>query len=84
MNRKRTCCVPNCKDQISPRHRFPNPNDPYNEKLFNTWLQLINNSKLTALTRHQIYKSYLICGRHFSQQCYVPKHLARRIFVYHV
>lgn len=61
MHRIKNCCVPNCFDQHSKRHRFPKSD----EKLFNFWVEMIGNPLLNTKSVEQIYKTYYICDRHF-------------------
>ena len=62
------CCVPSCTDKTSTRHRFP----VYEEEVFNTWLERIQNSDLTSKHPMDVYKTSYICERHFLQVCVVP------------
>ncbi|XP_063226617.1 uncharacterized protein LOC134533179 isoform X1 [Bacillus rossius redtenbacheri] len=64
MVRKRPCCVPLCSDKISVRHRFPFKN----VDVFDLWIQRIN-PKLQGLERKKVYDTYLVCDRHFNEQC---------------
>ena len=58
------CCVPDCKDIKSKRHRFPKGLP----KLFDLWLKNIGNDRLNDLSKENIYKSYKICERHFEER----------------
>ena len=59
---KTKCCVPGCSNRLNPQFRFPNKND---KRLFQTWLDKINNKTLMALSFDEIYNKYRVCFKHF-------------------
>ncbi|KAJ8935617.1 hypothetical protein NQ318_006460 [Aromia moschata] len=65
--RRRRCAVPGCEDRVSVRHRFP-IND---EKTFNSWVLIVDHPHFSHLTPREIYNSYLVCHRHFSEDSIV-------------
>lgn len=65
------CCVPNCYEQHSRRHRFPRPN--LNPLLFEIWVSAIKNPLFKNKTKQQIHKNYLVCDRHFDDKVKVPE-----------
>ncbi|XP_023311289.1 uncharacterized protein LOC108911603 [Anoplophora glabripennis] len=62
------CCVPNCLNRSSKRHRFPKSDID----LFKTWLQIIKPVDCDELTIEQIYNRCYVCEDHFSSECFVP------------
>lgn len=60
------CCVPNCHDKYSKRHRFPKPDKE--PEIFQVWLKKVNNPFFKSKTHEQIRKSYLVCDRHFRNE----------------
>ncbi|XP_063237793.1 uncharacterized protein LOC134539574 [Bacillus rossius redtenbacheri] len=65
MTRKKPCCVPGCRDTTSIRHRLPK-NDDVSYKI---WLERINNPRLLSLDKERVYKTYVVCERHFIDDC---------------
>ncbi|GJQ84058.1 hypothetical protein Trydic_g10518 [Trypoxylus dichotomus] len=64
---KKHCCVPECRDKISRRHRFPK----FDGSLFNIWVQQIQHPRFQNRSTEQIYKSYVVCERHFEKDSIV-------------
>ncbi|XP_045469094.1 uncharacterized protein LOC123676876 [Harmonia axyridis] len=60
------CCVPNCGDMYSKRHRFPNPEKE--PTIFKLWLEKVSNPLLNSRTPQQIRKTHLVCDRHFKDE----------------
>lgn len=58
-----SCCVPNCEDRHSTRHRFPNPNK--DENRFAEWIRLVCNPKLFDMDPLRVYNNYRVCHKHF-------------------
>lgn len=63
MTTRRTCSVIACKDDISVRHRLP----LNNTDVFDLWVEKLNHPRFKDLTPEQIYKSYYVCDRHFTE-----------------
>lgn len=63
------CCIPDCKDRTSKRHRFPNPNR-YPE-YFCKWLDIIKPKNYEILPTKRIYDIYFVCDSHFEPDCLV-------------
>lgn len=57
------CCVPGCTDITSSRHRFPKGE----LDVFNVWVNRINHPRFKNLQPEQIYKTYVVCDRHFTE-----------------
>jgi len=64
----KNCIVKFCdttyKDKKTIRHLFPR-----DESLFYTWVQRTGNQKLNNLSMPVIYKSYVVCEKHFDDSC---------------
>lgn len=60
------CCVPNCEDVCSHRHRFPNPKKDFER--YTKWLELTGNSTLTSIDSDEVYANKRICRRHFEMK----------------
>lgn len=60
--KSKPCCVPECHDKISSRHRFP----LRDIDTFKTWIQGIDHPRFSTLTNEEIYKTYYVCTRHFA------------------
>lgn len=58
------CCVIGCDstylDKVTRRHRFPK-----DVIRFNIWVQRSGNNNLLNKTVDQVYKSYIMCDKHF-------------------
>uniref|UniRef100_A0A2S2PC87 THAP-type domain-containing protein n=1 Tax=Schizaphis graminum TaxID=13262 RepID=A0A2S2PC87_SCHGA len=58
------CVVINCDstytDKVTRRHRFPK-----DTIRFNIWVQRSGNNKLLNKTINDVYKSYVMCDKHF-------------------
>ncbi|KAJ8980836.1 hypothetical protein NQ317_018416 [Molorchus minor] len=67
MPRPKSCCVFACDDLVSSRHRFPK-ND---EETFKVWVKVVKHPRFATLTPEEIYKSYYVCNRHFSEDAQV-------------
>nr|CAD7202661.1 unnamed protein product [Timema douglasi] len=76
MPRKKCCCVPGCEDQESVRHRIP----ILNNTIYNIWLRRISNPKLFELTKESVNRNYVICNKHFIDDCKNPS--SRRLQIY--
>lgn len=70
--RGKRCCVVNCSDISSKRHRFPRPDRQ--PELFEKWLEKIGNPHLKTKTSEQIYKTDRICHIHFKDEFKVVSH----------
>ncbi|XP_044761393.1 uncharacterized protein LOC123318733 isoform X2 [Coccinella septempunctata] len=60
------CCVPNCDDRTSKRHRFPRADKQLD--IFELWVEKVGNPLLRTKTAEQIRKSYFVCDRHFTDE----------------
>jgi len=56
-------CDTTCTDKIT-RHRFPK-----DVMVFNIWVQKSGNNKLLNKSVDNIYKSFVMCDKHFDQSC---------------
>jgi len=69
------CVVINCDstyaDKVTRRHRFPKDMIRYN-----IWVQRSGNNKLLNKTVDDVYKSYVMCDKHF-EPCYKSLELHR-------
>jgi hypothetical protein len=54
---KNKCCVLNCNDRVSKRHRFPK-----NVDLLKKWVENIKEPRLRELHPEQIYSSFYVCN----------------------
>lgn len=62
------CCVLNCTDIHSRRHRFPkNYPDVYKQ-----WLQNVRPVNYENLSVKDVYNKYYVCDSHFTPECFVP------------
>ncbi|KAL3271237.1 hypothetical protein HHI36_021731 [Cryptolaemus montrouzieri] len=66
--RNKKCCVPNCENKHSKRHRFPK-SEP---EIFEAWLRIIQPKGFEELTRETIYNRYYVCDVHFSNKWSLP------------
>ncbi|KAG5866756.1 hypothetical protein JTB14_037161 [Gonioctena quinquepunctata] len=66
------CCVPDCEDLYSKRHRFPRPDREV--ELFKIWVDKVKNPLFNGKTDEQIYKTYLVCDVHFRNYFKVVSH----------
>ncbi|KAG5884915.1 hypothetical protein JTB14_034113 [Gonioctena quinquepunctata] len=66
------CCVPDCEDLYSKRHRFPRPDREV--ELFKIWVDKVKNPLFNGKTDEQIYKTYLVCDVHFRNDFKVVSH----------
>ncbi|XP_015600434.1 uncharacterized protein LOC107270174 [Cephus cinctus] len=62
------CSVPGCINSTSARHRFPK-NDLERMRI---WIKRVANPCFEKMESQDIYRSYRICGKHFSDECYSP------------
>lgn len=68
MVRYKKCCVSNCTNKFARRHTFPKRY----MSTFKQWVDIIKPPLYETLTTDQIYKKYLVCDDHFSNDCFVP------------
>lgn len=61
---KKRCCVPGCGKRDGRFFRFPNPKK--NIDLLKAWLVAINSSRLSETPVDKLFKSCLLCAKHFS------------------
>ncbi|KAG5871330.1 hypothetical protein JTB14_034353 [Gonioctena quinquepunctata] len=66
------CCVPDCEDLYSKRHRFRRPDREV--ELFKIWVDKVKNPLFNGKTDEQIYKTYLVCDVHFRNDFKVVSH----------
>ncbi|KAG5881550.1 hypothetical protein JTB14_028167 [Gonioctena quinquepunctata] len=66
------CCVPDCEDLYSKRHRFPRPDREV--ELFKIWVDKVKNPLFNGKTDEQIYKTYLVCDVNFRNDFKVVSH----------
>ncbi|KAF2880463.1 hypothetical protein ILUMI_25711 [Ignelater luminosus] len=59
------CSVRGCVDNVSRRHRFPNPRK-ISETIIEAWRENTNNPSLANLSHDQLHKSFYVCDRHFA------------------
>ncbi|KAF2902115.1 hypothetical protein ILUMI_04078 [Ignelater luminosus] len=59
------CSVRGCVDNVSRRHRFPNPRK-ISETIIEAWRENTNNPSLANLSHDQLHKSFYVCDRHFT------------------
>jgi len=63
-----SCVVIGCdtkyNDKNIIRHRFPK-----DEMIFNIWVQRSGNNKLLNKSINDVYKSFIMCDKHFEQNC---------------
>lgn len=64
------CCILDCKDVCSRRHRFPNPRNDFER--YNKWIELIGNSALATIDPQTVYANKRICRRHFVKEYISP------------
>ncbi|KAK5648063.1 hypothetical protein RI129_002955 [Pyrocoelia pectoralis] len=62
------CCVPECKDKLSVRHRFPNPKK--DSARMKAWINIINNAELFVLSFDEMYRVKVVCHQHFNNSSY--------------
>lgn len=57
------CCVPECNDRESKRHRFPG----YQKypKMFEKWLQRIKPHNFQLMSFEEMYSKFYVCESHF-------------------
>lgn len=67
----KTCIVIGCdttyKDKSTVRHLFPR-----DVKLFKIWVYLSRNPKLRNLGINEVHKSFVMCEKHFADDCRSP------------
>ncbi|CAH1725029.1 unnamed protein product [Aphis gossypii] len=65
------CVVVDCdtsyRDTITLRHRFPR-----DEPTFNIWVERSGNPHLLNLSIDDVYKSFIMCDKHFASSCKSP------------
>lgn len=66
MSAQRKCAVFNCDGSESTRHRFPNPHRDM--EALRHWLRACGNKKLFSLPPMSVYKSHLVCDKHFDNK----------------
>lgn len=67
----RKCVVVGCDtfktDKETLRYRFPK-----DENTFACWVKRSGNSKLLSMKLEDVFKSYMMCEKHFEQDCKSP------------
>lgn len=63
----RKCCVQNCTNKNSKRHRFPKNN----REVFNIWVGLLKPPNYETLSVEEINKRYVVCEEHFDPKCII-------------
>lgn len=66
--KNKICCVSQCKNRTSRRHRFPRK---YPE-VFKLWVERIKPKDFMVLTTEEIYNRYVVCENHFCASDIVP------------
>ncbi|KAF2887009.1 hypothetical protein ILUMI_19164, partial [Ignelater luminosus] len=63
------CAIEGCWGSKESKHRFPNPQKDMT--LFNKWMTLCGNERLSEITPEKVYNNYRICKLHFTNEDFI-------------